>query len=559
MLLPVTKDEMQGLGWNKLDIILVTGDTYIDSPYIGVSVIGSVLAEKGYKVGIIAQPDIQSEVDIMRLGEPSLFWGVTAGSVDSMVANYTALMKKRQNDDYTPGGINNKRPDRASIVYTNLIKRYANDKKPIVLGGIEASLRRIAHYDYWSDKIRKSILFDSKADVLVYGMAEKSIAELADRVAKNTSYQDVRGICYISNAPAKDFLEIPAYDEVSKNKNLFSEMFKTFYDNSDPKTAKGLYQKHDNRFLVCNPPAETLLSSELDHIYDINYTREIHPYYAKLGNVKAQATIKFAITSHRGCYGECNFCSISVHQGTTVVSRSQKSIVREAERIAKLKGFKGYITDVGGPTANMYEIECPKKLKDGACKNKRCVFPQACDSLSINHKKQIELLRKISEIKEVKKVFVASGIRHDMVLADKKMGRKFLESISSANISGQLKIAPEHTENTVLSLMGKPKNELLLKFKEQFDKINRKFNQYLTYYFIAAHPGCGPKEMSKMKSFFRTKLKCSPEQVQIFTPLPSTYSALMYHTEKNPFINRPIFVEKNLANKRKQKNTVSRH
>jgi len=558
MFLPTTREEMKKLSWDRLDVIIVTGDTYIDSPYIGAAVIGRVLQAAGYKVGIIAQPDTESEIDISRLGEPALFWGVTAGSVDSMVANYTALKKRRRKDDFTPGGKNTKRPDRATIVYSNLIRKYFKNTKPIVLGGIEASLRRITHYDYWDDKIRRAILFDAKADILTYGMAEKSILKLAHNLKTDKDWKDIRGICYISSQPKEEYTILPSYQEVKGDKKKFISMFHTFYVNNDPLTAKVLCQQQDNRYLIQNPPAYPLAQKELDKVHDLPYEREIHPYYKKEGEVKALETIKFSITTHRGCYGECNFCSITIHQGKVIQGRSEKSILKEAKLLTKLGDFKGYILDVGGPTANMYGIECQKKLKSGSCPDKRCLHPQFCPSLKINHKKQIEILKKIRQIEGVKKVFVASGIRYDMLLNDQKYGEKYLRELVKYHISGQLKIAPEHTENNLLEKMGKPDQGYLKRFRDKFMQINKeqKKKQFLTYYLIAAHPGCREGDMYRLKEYTSKELKLNPEQVQIFTPIPSTYSTLMYYTKRDPFTGKAIYVEKDLKKKGRQKEIV---
>jgi len=559
MFLPATREEMKKLSWDRLDVIIVTGDTYIDSPYIGAAVIGKVLQAAGYKVGIIAQPDIEGEKDITRLGEPALFWGVTAGSVDSMVANYTALKKKRRKDDFTPGGKNTRRPDRATIVYSNLIRKYFKDTKPIVLGGIEASLRRIAHYDYWDDRIRRAILFDAKADILVYGMGEKPVLKLACNLKIGKDWKDIRGICYISPHPKEEYTMLPSYQEVKEDKKKFISVFHTFYANNDPLTAKGLCQQQDNRYLIQNPPSYPLAQSELDRVHDLPYEREVHPYYKKEGEVEALKTIKFSITTHRGCYGECNFCSITIHQGKVIQGRSEKSILKEAKLLTELNDFKGYILDVGGPTANMYKIECQKKLKSGSCPNKRCLYPQICPNLKINHERQMEILKKIRQIEGVKKVFIASGIRYDMLLGDQKYGGKYLRELVKHHISGQLKIAPEHTENNVLEKMGKPDREYLKRFRDRFLQINKeqKKTQFLTYYLIAAHPGCREEDMYKLKEYTSKELKLNPEQVQIFTPIPSTYSTLMYYTESDPFTGKVIFVEKNLKKKARQKGIVT--
>ncbi len=563
MFLPSTGLELEHLGWSQLDIILVTGDSYIDSPFIGAAVIGKILEHAGYRVGIIAQPDLHTDMDICRLGEPRLFWGVTGGSVDSMIANYTSLKKRRKSDDFTPGGINNRRPDRATIVYTNLIKQYFKSAKPIVLGGIEASLRRVPHYDFWSDKIRSSILFDSKADYLLYGMADKSILEFAGALRDGTEPRSIRGLCYTAGAgeidKKGDYLELLPFEVVEKDKSSFSEMFRTFYQNNDPLTAKGLYQKQGTRYLVHNPPAQPLRQEELDAVYELDFERNQHPYYEQRGKVVALETIKFSISTHRGCYGECNFCAIAVHEGRTVLWRSQQSILDEARKLTQYPDFKGYIVDIGGPTANMYGFECEKKLRRGACQEKRCLYPEVCPSLNVDHHHQLELLREIRKIKGIKKVFVASGVRYDLLFSDRKFGAQYLQEVVEHHVSGQMKVAPEHSEKDVLKTMGKPDAEMVVQFKKIFDKMSQKAGkkQFLTYYLIAAHPGCTEENMRSLKQFMSQRLKTNPEQVQIFIPAPSTYSSLMYYTGINPFSGKPVFVEKNPVNKQIQKDIVT--
>lgn len=555
MFLPTTLAECSTLGWDSLDVILVTGDSYIDSPFIGAAVIGKVLLQAGYRVGIIAQPDFHSPNDITRLGEPRLFWGVSAGSVDSMVANYTATRKKRRTDDFTPGGANTRRPDRASMVYTNLIRRYYKKTRPIVLGGIEASLRRVAHYDYWSDRVRASILIDAKADYLLYGMAEKSVVELAGCLERQCDPVNIRGLCYLSHSDRPGYLELPDYASVSADKEAFTAMFHLFYQNNDPITAKGLQQRHGDRYLIQNPPPEVLYQVELDAIYALDFERAQHPYYEQQGKVKAQETIQFSISTHRGCYGECNFCAITVHEGRTVTWRSRDSIKAEAERLTHHPDFKGYILDVGGPTANMYGFECAKKLKSGACSRKRCLYPEACSQLNIDHIKQIEMLSALRRIPGVKKVFIASGIRHDMVLADHANGLSYMREVVRHHVSGQMKIAPEHVDPAILRRMGKPGVRDLLEFKRLFDNLNRGEGkkQFLTYYLIAAYPGCSEAEMRQLKQFASRELRLQPEQVQVFTPTPSTYASLMYYTEIDPFTGEKLFVEKDPGKKARQK------
>ena len=559
MFLPTTMEEVRKLGWDSLDIILVSGDTYIDSSYNGSALIGKWLYKHGFKVGIIAQPDINSDKDIKRLGEPNLYWAVSAGCVDSMVANYTATKKKRKSDDFTPGGENIRRPDRASIIYTNLIKRFfKNGNAPVVLGGIEASLRRITHYDYWSNNLRRPLIFDAKADILSYGMGEKSMLALAQALKGGREWRNIRGLSYIAKEKKDSYLELPSFEECVKDKREFVKAFDIFYHNCDSITAKGLCQLCGDRYLIQNPPSENFTSEELDSIYSMDFERDVHPYYKAMGEVRALDTIRTSVTTHRGCYGECNFCAIAIHQGRTVISRSQDSIVEEVKEIASAPKFKGYIADVGGPTANMYDIECSKKLKVGACQDKRCLYPHKCPALKIDHNSQIELLDKLKNIDKINTIFIASGIRYDMILDDKRNGQMYLEEIIKDHVSGQMKIAPEHTEDKVLSLMGKQGKAPLKEFKEKFYKINSKLGkkQFLTYYLIAAHPGCDEKDMLDLRRFASSELRINPEQVQVFTPTPSTYSTLMYYTEMDPFTNKKLFVEKDNGKKQKQKDIL---
>jgi len=558
MFLPTTSEELKKRAWNRLDVILVTGDAYIDSPHIGAAVIGRVLTNAGYRVGIIAQPDIKSDADIGRLGEPRLFWGITGGCMDSLVANYTATKKKRHDDDLTPGGKNNRRPDRACVVYANLIRRYFKNTKPLVLGGVEASLRRIAHYDYWSDTVRRAILFDARADILAYGMAEQAVAEIARRLAAGKDIHNIPGTCTIESEPPPGYWELPSYENAAADKRAFVDMFKIFSVNNDPVTACGLYQKHGNRYLVHHPPGPSLSTAELDAVYALDFSRRVHPYYEKQGKVRAMDTISFSLTTHRGCFGECRFCSIALHEGRSILSRSEESILAEARKIAALPDFKGYLVDVGGATANMYGIDCPRKQMSGACSDKQCLYPQVCPSLKADHGRQIHLLKNLRRIPGVKKVFVASGLRHDVLLADKKHGASYLRELVKHHISGQMKIAPEHTSRSILALMGKPTPQSLTYFKTLFEKMNAEagLKQFLTYYFIAAHPGCTEEDMRELKSFAARELHTTPQQVQIFTPLPSTWSALMYWTGIDPASGKKIYVEKDVAKKQKQKDIV---
>lgn len=558
MFIPTTLTEVRQRGWSGLDVILVTGDSYIDSPHIGVAVIGHVLLEAGYRVGIIAQPDPERPDDIRRLGAPDLFWGVTGGSVDSMVANYTALNKKRRRDDFTPGGLNDRRPDRAVIVYTNLIKRYCRPSVPIVLGGIEASLRRISHYDYWSNRIRRSILFDAKADILVYGMGEKPIQELARALRRGEDYRQIRGLCYKAHQPPQDAVHLPSHARTASDPETFRAMFELFYRHNDPLTARLLCQRQHNRYLVQNPPPPPHSMNELDAVYAMAFEYDQHPYYEKQGPVRSLDTIRFSLATHRGCYGECHFCAIAVHQGRTVQWRSQASLLREARRLTDHPRFKGVLLDVGGPTANMYGFECDRKSRRGACRHRRCVYPKVCEHLPVDHSRQVVLLEALRRLPRVRKVFVASGLRYDLVMADRQSGRAYIDALARQHVSGQLKIAPEHSEPEVLARMGKSGIEALMPFREQFQRASHAADkdQYLTYYFIAAHPGARDSHMQRLKAFCRGQLKIAPQQVQIFTPTPSTYSTLMYWTGRDPFSGEKIFIEKKPRRKQRQKDVL---
>jgi uncharacterized radical SAM protein YgiQ len=550
---------MDKLGWDQCDVILVSGDAYIDSPFIGVAVVGRMLEKLGYKVGIIGQPDYESDKDIKRLGEPRLYWGVSGGSIDSMVANYTATKKFRNSDDYTPGGKNNKRPDRAVLVYTNLIRRYFKDTVPIVLGGIEASLRRVTHYDYWQNKLKKPILFDSKADILIYGMGEIALMQLTTAINNKTDYKDIRGICYISKESVEDYHQLPSFKECLDDKEKYIDLFDLFYDNNDPIAAKGLCQAVDTRYAIQNPPCDYLNEEEMDQVSSLPFTRELHPYHRPDGKVKCLETIKFSIMTHQGCWGECNFCAIGVHQGRTIRTRSEDSIVQEAKDFREYKDFKGIISDLGGPTANMYGYECDKKLKLGTCDHQRCVDSKhLCSSMKPDHGRIIDMNKKVREIPGIRKAFVASGIRYDLITEDKKYGYKYLKSLVNDHISGQMKVAPEHTEQKVLDLMGKPGKQTLIDFKKLYDQLNKEAGkqQFLTYYLIAAHPGCEEKDMHNLKQFTQHELKMKPEQAQVFTPTPGTYSAVMYYTEMDPITRKKIFVEKDTKRKEKQKEII---
>ena len=518
MYTPCTKEEFSALGWKEADIILVTGDVYIDVPNDGTALIAKFLIENGYRVGIISQPDINSDIDIARLGTPRLCWCVSAGCVDSMVANYTSSNKPRRNDDLTPGGVNNRRPDRACIIYTNLIKKYFKSSRPVLLGGIEASLRRVTHYDYWSDTIRRPVICDSKADALAYGMAEKTVLQFAKAIENGTGFTDIRGLCFMSShEPENDnFIRLPSYEEAKADKQIFASMFQTFYRNNEPDTARGLYQQIGSRFWIQNPPQPYPTTAELDKISSMKFERNVPPYYRKKGEVRAMQTVRFSVTSHRGCFGECSFCAIAVHQGRRIISRSKESILAELREIASMKDFNGVISDLGGATANMFEMNCSLKDTKGVCTTRSCLYPEACKNLIVSHKPVIDLLAEARKIPGIKHIFIASGIRFDLIIADKKYGRQYLEDLIKYHISGQMKIAPEHIDNNVLALMRKPGNRNLAEFIEMFKEICRKCkkNFFLTYYFITSHPGCTRTATSNLKSFINKELSFTPEQIQ---------------------------------------------
>jgi uncharacterized radical SAM protein YgiQ len=471
-----------------------------------------------------------------------------------MVANTTPSRKQRRQDDYTPGGVNI-RPDRAVIAYTNLIRHYGKIRRPIVLGGLEASLRRIAHYDYWDDALRRSILFDAKADILAYGMAEKTVVELAEALKNNTEWKGIKGLCYISKSPVAHYTALPSFEAVKADKRQFFAMFKEFSRNIDNPGA-GFVQRHGDRFLIHNPPRPPLSTQELDAVYSLDFERDAHPHY-RTGEIRALKTLCHSVTTHRGCFGQCSFCAIAAHQGRTVVSRSIESVVDEVRRISRLPKFNGIISDVGGPTANMYGAQC---TRGGIpCPARHCLMPEPCDKLRFGHDRQIALLNRVKTLPGVKKVFVASGIRHDMVMADRKHGKPYVEELVKHHVSGQIKLAPEHCDSGVLALMNKPAIKTLMRFKELFEKTCRDTNRrhFMTTYLMAAHPGCTLDHMRRLRDFLKGGLKHLPEQVQIFTPTPATMSAAMYYCETDDEGHK-IFCEKDLIAKERQKEMLVR-
>ena len=540
-----TKAEMDERGWAELDFVIISGDAYVDHPSFAPTVIGRLLESYGYRVGIIAQPDWNDVNAFKVLGKPRLASLVTAGNLDSMLNKFTAAKKHRRDDGYSPGGESGRRPDRATVVYANRM-REAFKGVPVVIGGIEASLRRFAHYDYWSDTVRRSILMDSKADVLIYGMGEKQIREIAEALDKDQLQKRlpaIKGICYVANTVPENAIECPSYEAISADKEIFAKAFKMQFDEQDPYYGKTVAQGHGNRYIVQNSPALPLTQEEMDHVYSLPYTRKWHPMYDAAGGVPALAEVQFSITSHRGCFGSCSFCAITSHQGRIIQNRSHQSILDEAHRMTTMDGFKGYIHDVGGPTANFRHVACDKQLKVGACKGKTCAAPKACPQLNTNHDDYVSILRKVRNVKGVKKVFVRSGLRYDYVLDDNN--KDFVRELCEHHVSGQLKVAPEHVSEHVTTIMGKANKSYFLKFKSWFDEANRKLGkqQFLVPYFMSSHPGCTLEDAIELAEFLRDQ-NMTPEQVQDFIPTPGSLSTAMYYTGINPLTGEPVYVAK---------------
>ncbi len=555
--LPVSREGMKSRNWNYIDVLLISGDAYVDHPSFGIGLIARLLESMNLKVAVLPQPDVNSDI-ILEFGKPRYFIGISAGNVDSMVANYTASKKFRRSDSYTPGMINNRRPDRATVVYSNYVKKYYKDI-PIVLGGIEASLRRMAHYDWWQDKVRHSILLDSKADFLLYGMAEKSLRQFVAAIRKKHDFKDfisIPGLLFSTSDSSlieKDAVELPSFEKVNSSKEEYSRAFKILYSETDCIRGHQIYQKDGNRYVIQNIPSKYLSTAEMDEIYSLPFSKKVHPDCLKEGEVKALETVATSITSHRGCYGECNFCAIALHQGRYISSRSEKSIIDEIENLKKLDYFKGYISDIGGPTANMYGFDCKKKVELGACADKRCLFPKVCPSLKPSHLKYINLLKKIMNMQGIKGVFISSGIRPDLVFADREFGEDFLSQVASNHVSGQLKLAPEHFSDKVTDLMGKPSSSQFFEFKDKFLEECRKSDkkQFVIGYFIVAHPGETDSDNKILRNTIHSKLGFIPQQIQIFTPTPSTISTTMWYTGINPITGKKVEVI-NSEKKRKE-------
>ena len=555
--LPVSRKEMKERGWDQVDFVYISGDAYVDHPSFGHAIITRLLESRGYRVGIIAQPDWKTPDSVTVFGEPRLGFLVSAGNMDSMVNHYSVSKKRRKTDAYTPGGVMGKRPDYACVVYGNLI-RQTYKKTPVILGGIEASLRRMAHYDYLSDKLKRSILLDSGADILSYGMGEHSIIEIAEALDAGIPVEE---ITYINGTVVKaknldsvyDAEILPSFEELKADRLTYARSFYTQYLNTDAFNGKRLVEPYsDYLYVVQNPPALPLTEMEMDDIYSLPYMRTYHPSYEALGGVPAISEIRFSLISNRGCFGGCSFCALTFHQGRIIQTRSHQSLLDEARQITKEKDFKGYIHDVGGPTANFRHPSCKKQLKYGVCKNRQCLFPAPCKNLNADHSDYVRLLKELRAIPKVKKVFIRSGIRFDYLL--KEEDRTFLRELCKYHVSGQLKVAPEHVAAPVLSLMGKPEHKVYEQFTEEFYKMNKKIGkeQYLVPYLMSSHPGSTLKEAVELAEYCRD-LGYMPEQVQDFYPTPSTLSTCMYYTGVDPRTMKPVYVPKSPHEKAMQR------
>lgn len=554
--LPVSKEDLKELNIEQLDFIIVTGDAYVDHPSFGTAIIGRILEREGFSVGIIAQPDWNNIDEFKKLGKPKFAFLVNSGNIDSMVNHYTASKKRRHTDLYSPGGESDHRPDRAVIVYCNKIKEAYKDC-PIIIGGIEASLRRFAHYDYWDDKVRRSIIMDSSADLLIYGMGEKPIVQVANLLKYGMDIHkinDVRGTVYVAKDldNIKNYNLCPSFEEVSSSKKSYAESYKVQYYEQDFIRGSTIVQKHKDRYVIQNPPQEPMTEDEMDAVYDLPFAKTYHPMYEKKGGIPAISEVKFSITSHRGCYGSCSFCALTFHQGRVIQNRSSQSIINEAKDITNFKDFKGYIHDVGGPTANFRHRACKVQETHGTCKNRQCIFPTACKNLIVDHKEYLNLLREIRKLPKVKKVFIRSGIRFDYLIYDKN--DEFFNELCKHHISGQLKVAPEHISNKVLKLMGKPNRRVYDKFVDKYFSINKKLNkkQFLVPYLMSSHPGGDLNAAIELAEYIK-EMGYTPEQVQDFYPTPGSLSTTMYYTGINPLTSEKVYVPKTVEEKSMQR------
>ena len=555
--LPVTREDMNKRGWDSCDFVLISADAYVDHPSFAMAIISRVLEDKGYRVGIISQPDWKDPDAFRVLGKPDLAFLISAGNIDSMVSHYTVNHKLRRQDAYSPGGKSGLRPDRPSIVYTSMA-RQAYKGVPVIIGGLEPSLRRLSHYDYWSDKVRRSMLLDSKADLLMYGMGESSMVSIAEALKAGRSPADLKNfrgtVCAVSSQDLlpSDCLILPSYEEVSTDKRAYAESFQIQYHNTDPVLAKSLAEPCGKRFVLQNPPSFPISRENMDKVYALPYMRKSHPMYDSEGGIPALKEVEFSLEHNRGCFGSCNFCAITFHQGRIVSSRSHSSVLDEAKRLISLPGFKGYIHDVGGPTANFRKPACSKQLKYGACQDRSCLTPDPCRNLDADHRDYLDLLRKLRKLNGVKKVFVRSGIRFDFMLQDKN--EKFFRELCEYHISGQLKVAPEHVSPRVLKAMNKQKHPVYRKFMKRFAELNRELGkkQYLVPYFISSHPGSSLKDAIMLAEFMK-ETRFIPDQVQDFYPTPGTISTCMYYTGLDPETMQDIPVARKEREKKMQR------
>lgn len=552
--LPITKEDMIKRGWDYYDFLFISGDAYVDHPSFGLAILSRLLEKEGYRVCILAQPDYKSVDDFLRFGTPRLGVLISGGVIDSMVNHYTAAKKRRSEDVYSPGGKAGLRPDRCTIVYANRV-REAFGKIPVIIGGTEASLRRFAHYDYWSDSVRRSIIFDSQADYISYGMGERSIIELADMLAQGIDPKMGKvpdGVCYVSDDVPKGAVVLPSYEEVKSDKKAYALATKIEYDEQDPYRGKILAQKHGDKYIIQMPMSKPLSQNELDRVYALPYTKEYHPSYEKDGGIPAIEEVKFSVTSSRGCFGSCSFCAITFHQGRIVQARSHASILNEVKQMTWLPDFKGYIHDVGGPTANFRFPACKKQLKYGACKDRQCLYPDVCKNAEVDHSDYLELLRKIRAVDKVKKVFVRSGIRYDYLIKDKN--DEFFRELCMHHVSGQLKVAPEHISPKVLSYMGKPGLDVYQRFCDKFYQINKEIGkeQYLVPYLMSSHPGSTLKEAIELAVYLKRN-NIRPQQVQDFYPTPGTLSTAMFYTGLDPRTMKSVYVPKTYEEKAMQR------
>lgn len=555
--LPITVEEVEERGWDEIDFVFVTGDSYVDHPSFGVSIISRVLEAKGYRVAILSQPNWKDERNFNPFGKPKLGFFVTSGNIDSMVAHYTVNKKKRSDDAYTAGGKSGKRPDRAVIVYSRILRKLYPDS-PIILGGLEASLRRFAHYDYWDDSVRQSILFDSQADILTYGMGENQTIEIAKRLAQGKSVKqlrDIKGICYY--VPTSEYkpgpvVDLPSYERVCESKKEYAIAARKELEEADAVRGRTVIQRHGKYILVQNPPMPPLTTEELDWVYSLPYEKYYHPSYEALGGVPGIKEVEFSITHNRGCFGACNFCSIAFHQGRAITVRSKESVLDEARRLVDNPRFKGYIHDVGGPTANFRLPSCTFQKEHGMCKNKKCLAPKPCRNLQVNHEEYIDILREMRAIKGIKKVFIRSGIRFDYLMEDES--KEFFHELVKYHVSGQLKVAPEHCSAAVLDKMGKPHIETYKRFQDEFYKFTKQVGkeQYLVPYLMSSHPGSTLKDAVELALFLK-KEHIRPEQVQDFYPTPGTISTAMFYTELDPYTLEPVYVPKTMKEKHMQR------